>query len=263
MYKISIDEIVDYSKCPMYYFFKYKSGLPNDSYDIIEKYEEDINKIIYYAFYKYQEGEIIRLEDLKQMWGRLWIKDKRKSNLIFSDSYINKDTYNTKRVKGLESLLNFRNFLIDSPSYPILINQDYSIKIDDIIVSGKFDVVREIDNAVGEKEIQVCLFRSERDVPKLTQKYDLKLHCDTYAIENMINKNLDMSYLIYYFEKNKSIVRSDISSNKEMFLHNIKTITKLIKENVFYMSVNDNCQKCTFKNKCSSKSNVNKILEFK
>lgn len=258
---ISIDEIIDYSKCPMYHFLKHKKNISTEKIDIVEKYEQDILKVIYYSFYKLQENEVIRVEDIKAMWGRLWIKDKRRNNIVFTDSYMHKDTYNTKRVKGLESLLNFRGFLSNNLGYPILINQEYKIKIDNIILSGKFDLVREVLNSNEEKEIQTCMFLSDRDVPRITQKYDLKFHCDALAIQGMVDEKLKMSHLIHYFERGKTIVKKHNLMNNEMFLHQVKTIAKLIKDEVYYTSITDNCQKCMYSELCANKSNTMQLLD--
>lgn len=257
---ISIDEIMDYSKCPMYYFLKHKKKMSTDKIDIIEKYEEDILKVMYYSFYKLQENDLIRIEDIKAMWGRLWIKDKRKNNIVFTDSYMHKDTYNNKRVKGLESLLKFRDFLSNNMGYPILINQEYKIRIGDIILSGKFDLVREVVNSNGEKEIQTCMFISDRDVPKITQKYDLKFHSDALAIQGMVDEKLKISHMIHYFEKGKSIVKKHNLMNNEMFTHQVKTIANLIKNEIYFMSVTDNCQKCIYSDLCANKSNTMQSL---
>lgn len=259
--QISIGEIMDYSKCPMYHFLKHKKKISTDKIDIIEKYEEDILKVIYYSYYKLQENDPIRTEDIKAMWGRLWIKDKRRNNIVFTDSYMHKDTYNTKRVKGLESLLKFKDFLANDIGYPILINQEYKIKIDNIILSGKFDIVREVINSNEEKEIQTCMFISDRDVPKLTQKYDLKFHCDALAIQGMVDEKLKMSHMIHYFEKSKTIVKKHCLMNNDVFIHQVKTISNLIKNNIYYMSVTDNCQKCMYSELCANKSNTMQLLD--
>lgn len=261
MYQISIDEIVDYSKCPMYYFFKYKQKASTDKIDVLSKYEEDLKKVVYYSFCKMQEGEFIRVEDIKQMWGKLWVKDKRKTELVFSDSSLHKDTYNVKRIKGLESLLSFKDYLADNKGFPIAINQEYKIRLDDMILTGKFEVVREIENSNGEKQIQVCLFKTDRDVPKLTNRYDMKFHCDALAIERMVEKDLKPNGMIYYLEKGKIITKSCSSIERQIFLHNIRTVASLIRNNVFYMSVNSNCQSCIYKDICGSKANTRGLLD--
>jgi CRISPR/Cas system-associated exonuclease Cas4 (RecB family) len=259
---ISINEIIDYSKCPMYYFLKYRSGMTTDKIDLVEKYESDLHRVIYYSFSKLQENELIRVEDIKAMWGRLWVKDKRRADILFSDSSMHKDTYNSKRLVGLDSLLNFRKtFVLENQGYPVLVNQDYKVKVDkDLTLTGKFDAVIEITNEKGEKEIHTCLFRSDRDVPKMTQEYDLKYHADAFAIEKMV-KNIDLKHMVYYIEKNKVVIKNDSSMNRDMFLHNVKTIGNLINSDVFYMSVSDNCQKCIYREICSNKSKTKALLD--
>lgn len=261
MQEIDIQEIIDYSKCPMLYFFKHKYKLTTEYIDVTEKYEKDLLKVIYYSYSKLQDNDFIRIEDIKQMWGRLWVKDRRRIDLVFSDSYIHKDFYNIKRIKGLESLLLFRDSLAEDNCFPIAVNQPYKIKIGDIIINGKFDVVREIINDNGEKEIQSCIFKTDTYATRLTQRYDMKFNCDAIAIEQMTKEKANISNMIYYIEKGKSITKKSNSLSKGTFIHNVRTITNLISNNVFYMSVNENCDSCIYKNICSNKCNISLLLD--
>lgn len=261
MFEVDIQEIIDYSKCPMLYFFKHKHKTSTPYIDVNNKYENDLLKIIYYSYSKIQDDSFIRVEDIKQMWGRLWIKDKRKIDLVFSDSYLHKDFYNTKRIKGLESLLLFRNNLAQDNSFPIAINQPYKIKIDDIIINGKFDIVREVINEKGKKEIQSCIFKTDNYSTRLTQKYDLKFNCDAIAIEQLIDKKVDISNMIYYIEKGKSVSKKNTKLSKLAFAHNVKTIHKLILDDVYYMSINEHCDSCIYSSICANNHNIDLLID--
>lgn len=264
MEEVNINEIIDYSKCSMFYYLKYKKKAYTDKINLLEKYNECIHKVIYFSFCKLQEGNIIRVEDIKNTWGRLWIKDKRKSSIIFSDSYLHKDIYNNKRIKGLESLLTFREYLIKKPNFPICINQEYKFKLnDDLVIKGKFDVIRETKDEDNNIKLQTCVFKDDSEYTKMMLKNDLKFNCDAIAIENSINEDYKIEHLIYYYEKNKEIEVKNTLADKRVFAHNVNTIYNLIKNNVYYMSVNKNCQSCIYNSICFKREMYNDLLKEK
>ena len=67
--------------------------------------------------------------------------------------------------------------------------------------------------------------------------------------------------MVYYIEKAKPVTLRPSKLERELFLHNIRTITNLIRNDVFYMSVNENCQSCIYKDICGSKMNTKALLD--
>ena len=259
---LSIDEIVDYSVCPMLHYFKHVDKKSDCKIDMLDKYKQDLLKVVRYSFYMIQQGETLQTHSLSNMWGKLWIKDKRRSSIVFSESTASRDLYNDKRVKGIEGLLKFRDFLLKSPGYPIVVDKEYKVKIDDdLYITGRFQAIREIENKDGEKEIQVCMFSPMGTNSRINNTYNLRFHCDALALEQYVQEDLKLSYLMFYIEKGKHSTKKYMD-NKSMFLHNVKTISKLIKDGVYYMTSSESCDKCLYKGICLSKSNSIGLLDM-
>lgn len=262
MATISIEEIIDYAKCPMYYAFKYKyKKYKTDYVNVIEKYNDDIHKVIYYSFSKIQDGSPMRIEDIKVAWGRAWIKDKRKNSLIFSDTPSNKDIYNDKRKKGFESLLYFYKYFNKNHGFPVMINQEYSLNINNsLVLTGRYEVVRELEDEFLNKYLEVCVFKTDDSSNNsINNLYDLKLIASSLAINSDVEYN-NKKYMIYNVDKKKAIYLKDISLDEQLFRKNILNIYKCIYNEIYYICPSDKCISCTYRDVCNNMENISEIL---
>ena len=254
MVYLDIQEIIDYAKCPMYYALKYKyPEFKSDYINLIEKYDLDIHKVIYYSFSKVQEGLPIRIEDIKAAWGRAWIKDKRKSSIIFSDTLSNKDVYNDRRRRGLNSLLEFQKEFSKNPGFPIIINKCFKLKINDYLtIIGNYEVVREVEDEMNNKYLEVCSFKTDEHTnTKVNKMYDMKLIASALAISNDIDYD-NIKYMNYHVDKKKFYYLNDIKTHKEIFNKSVLYIYKLIYNNIFYICPDERCMNCIYKDLCEN-----------
>lgn len=249
---ISIDEIIDYAKCPMYYALKYKYKEYKTEYiNLIEKYDSDIHKVIYYSFSRVQEGFPIRIEDIKVAWGRAWIKDKRKSALMFSDTLSNKDIYNDRRRRGLLSLMNFQKEFYRNSGFPIIINKGYKLKINNnLTVTGCYEVVREVEDERNKKYLEVCTFKTDEHTnSKVNKLYDMKFIASSLAIKKDIDYE-NIRYMNYHVDKNKYYYIENLNLHEEIFKKSVLNIYKLIYNNIFYICPDEKCMSCIYKELC-------------
>lgn len=256
---ISIDEIIDYTFCPIKYLLKYKyKNIKTQYVDLIEKYDRDIHKVIYYSFSKVQDGSVMRIEDIKTAWGRHWIKDKRKHNIVFIDTLFNKDTYNERRKKGYESLLNFHKKFSCDPYLPILIDYPYELKInDDLTITGNIELVRKIENDI----LQLCVFKTDEHTHnKPNNNYDLRLMASSLALSHIVENKIEI--MTYHVDKASSR-KHIIKESKDIFLASVKQICKAIKNKIFYISPSTKCNSCIYKDICSDYKIINNILKEK
>ena len=260
MHVLDIQEAIDYARCPMLYFFKYKAkSLKTEYINLIEKYDEDIHKVIYYAFTKVQDGNPIEVKDIKASWGKAWIKDKRTASIMFNESLSSKDTYNERRRKGLLSLLHFQKEFNNNPGFPIAINLPYKIPISkNLELTGKFELIRE--NSL--KEIEVFTFKTdEHSNTKVTKENDLKLIASSVAIKKYV-KTDNIKHIMYHVDKFNYSIHDNKDLNKDFLIYSIKNIFKSIYNNIFYMGPDSNCFICPYKDVCSNKSKVLQILDM-
>lgn len=258
MYTIDIQELIDYSKCPMYYFLKYKAkDVKTEHINLIEKYDEDIHKVIYFAFSRVREGKGIDIKDIKSSWGRAWIKDKRKANIMFSESLMTKDTYNEKRRRGIESLIKFHKQFSLNPGYPIAINSDYKLQINKFLtITGKFEILREND----DKDIELISFKTDEHTNnRVVKEYDLKLTASSLALSDYIDGK-HLKHSMYHVDKGV-MYKTNADINKEFFKYNIINIFKCIHNKIYYMRADNSCYNCQYKDICTNKSKMAQILD--
>lgn len=263
MYVVDIQQIIDYAKCPMYYKFKYiNKDLKTEYINTIEKYDEDIHKVIYYSFTRVQESQPIRIEDIKAAWGRAWIKDRRKSGILFTDTLSNKDTYNERRKKGIENLLHFQKVFSKDESFPIIINKKYEIQLSkNIILTGSFEVVRECTDSIGDKFIECCVFKTDEHTNnKVCKEFDLKLSASSIALKEIM-KNENIKYMIYHVDKKSKSYIDKNTMSLNVFKKTIINVYKAIHNNIFYMSPDERCHYCIYKELCSNVEKVSTTLD--
>lgn len=262
MHTIDIQEVIDYAKCPMYYFFKYKSNEKTEYISTVEKYDKDMHRVIYFSFSRLQEGMPIRIEDVKAAWGRAWIKDKRRSDIIFSDTLSNKDTYNERRKKGINSLLNFQKNFSTNPGFPVIINKRYEINITkNLKLTGNFELVREMRDEFDKTYIEIAVFKTDEHTNnKINKENDLNLIASSIAIEEYI-ENTKFKYMLYHIDKHNFFYLDNIEMHKNIFKQSVINIYKAIFNNIFYICPNERCISCTYKELCSKVENINKIVD--
>lgn len=263
MYKIDIQEVIDYCKCPMYYFFKYKSSECKTEYvSTIEKYDKDIHRVIYYSFSRAQEGLGIRVEDIKASWGKAWVKDKRKSGIMFTDTLSNKDTYNERRKKGIDSLISFQKKFSKNPGYPIIINQPFEVSINKKInLTGRFELIREVEDELNNKYIEVCTFKTDEHTnSKVNREHDLNLAASALASKEYIDAD-NIKYMIYHVDKKSMTIHDDSRIMESAFKKSVVNIFKAIHNDLFYIAPSDKCFTCVYKEICGNNDNIIKLVD--
>lgn len=259
--EINLSEIIDYANCPMIHYFKWVNGIPSDQIALHDRYATDFRNVIYYCYTKIQDKEPIRIEDIKQMWGKVWVLDKRKSSIIFSDTGIGKDTYNIKRVEGLTNLLSYREHLLENKCYPIIINYPYVINIDGIKIKGNIDIVKEVELPNGEKEIYICTYLPDTYNIHLENAYGFKINVDYVALVEMLCQNHNIKKRIYNVSRSKETIK-DVDDIEEHFLkHNLKTIFNLIKNKVYFITPGIKCKHCIYRELCKNQDYTKNILK--
>jgi hypothetical protein len=258
MHEVNLQEIIDYAKCPMYYYFKYKAtDLKTEKINIIEKYDKDIHSVIYYAFSRVQEGSDIEIKDIKASWGRAWIKDKRKSNIIFGENLMTKDTYNERRRKGLDSLLNFQSEFNLNPGLPIAINQEYKLQVSkNLTIKNNFEVIRTIE---GRTEI-MTFKTDEHTNNRVVKEYDLKLLANGIAANKLLNLN-STTHVMYHIDKSSKSIYNSQDLNTDFFNYSVTNIFKAMYNKLYYMNSDNTCYTCIYKEICSNKTKVMQLLD--
>lgn len=256
MAKISIEEIIDYSFCPMLYVLKYTtSEYKNININLLEKYDKDIHKVIYKCLNEIKDNKQIALKDIKTFWGKEWIKDKRKTHLAFGDTLLTKDSYNVKRKKGLELLMNFFYKFSSEVYTPLIINKKYNIKINNkLTLTNTIELVREMEDGT----IELITFITDKNNNTAN---NLKIMADYYVCKGIF-KNKNIQHTVFNLEKNNCKSNIVIEKKIEFFKYNIFNIYKAIYNKLYYINSGTHCYNCIYKSSCNKRMNsiIDKIF---
>lgn len=242
---ININDIINYSVCPMRYKLSSSDNL--DEYTIIEnKYSNVIKKCIYSYFYTIQNNETAGFNNLKKTFGSLWIGNKTLNDILFCEPSSWRDLNEQKRKKGLNALYDLNSIFKDLNKKPILIDYKYSVKLSkNINISGTFDLVLKNENSTDLYIFNIS--DTINDYEYLQRNY--KVHLAYYSFSKIFNEKLDNIY-VYCFNKGK-LFKVDLKKiNIEEFKKNIIGIVKCLYNNIYYKSPSANCSKCYYKNSC-------------
>lgn len=244
MNKIHLEEILLYNYCPMAYKFKYIDKVSDNSINIEEEYNKAFKKTIY-GFLVSSQDSNPDFSTIKNIWGRLWIKQKKIIELIYEKPKSWRDTHNEKRKLGIYSLKNFYDYYSKTPSFPILFNKEYECNIDDIILVGNFDIIREVDS-----KIQIINIKSSsRHFNSIHIDKDIETTAMIYAFRELFKIKED-DVLIYNAEKSKRRHTARSDKDFKMLEDVIVGIKKCIDQNIFYSCPNYKCHNCSYKIKC-------------
>ena len=251
MQKISINEIIDYSFCPMLYILKYKTPeYKNKAINLLEKYDSDIHKVIYKALNQVQNNQQINLKDIKTNWGKEWIKDKRKANIVFGETLLTKDTYNVKRRKGLDLLMNFYYRFSSEQFTPLIINQEYKIQINkNLTLTNRIELVREMEDGT----IQLITFKCD-DYNSTSKLNDLKVMADYYICKSLF-KTKKIKHYVYNLNKDTFYENNATKKMINFFKCNIINIYKSIYNKLYYLNSGTHCYNCVYKKVCTGRMN--------
>lgn len=241
---VSIYEVLSYGYCPMLYKHLYVDNILRKNITLDNEYNDAIKKSIYGYLIASLDGNP-NFSHIKSSWGRIWIKDKKTIEYLYSNPSSWRDTHNEKRKLGISCLKSFYDFYNDKPFYPVFMNKEYSINIGSVKLIGTFDVVLEYN----DKIYILCFKTSDKNFNSININKDLEITAMSYAFKKLFGTKENE---IIIFNTNKGNYTYTKRNNKdyELFEESILNIYKSIYNNIFYISPNQKCNKCSCKNIC-------------
>ena len=149
---INIQDVIDFCFCPKF------AKLKNNNTTLLTEY----NKALYNTYYSFlhtliKTSDSDKLEDaferLKVSWGKEWIKENDFKSIQILPINPNVDTYSKRRRMGIDTITNFYKLITLYEQYPITINKQYKLKIDEFYICGNIDYIREV-KINNQKRIQ-------------------------------------------------------------------------------------------------------------
>ena len=249
--KITIDikDITDYAFCSYYYKLKRE----DDNINLRNLYDISLHKTFYSYLLSLQENKLdSTLEFLKYKWGEEWIKSKSRNDILMSS--MKRDSYESKRKRGIDAIFTFNDIIANDKQFPIIIGHKYQIEIlPNIILTGTFEYIREV-TINNKKVIQLIQFLSEsfRTLTKISQLYNIGLIASSYAFKEQFNVNFFQS-LSVDIEKKK--VFSNVYSDKEynILKDTVKNTVICLQNDICIISPDTKCFSCEYRDICMSK----------
>jgi CRISPR/Cas system-associated exonuclease Cas4 (RecB family) len=255
--EITVDELHSYLQCPAKYNFKHQKGLAGEESRSI-LFKKAIHKTIDYFFFSVMNGQMPTLPHLKDKWEMTYVAYlgdiDRADILTTSKGHSGKSTNPRKTpdfIKGLEMLYSFYTFNKDNPGVPIAVDHEYRVAFGDVIVRGKFELIREIlDPATRSRYVEIVDFKTSDKTPEyMLIKHDINLLLASYAFRELFNAKEDrMKY--HYLPTGRDIIVKKTDDDFKRIESIVKGIAYGIKEEYFYPRQTFMCRSCELKEIC-------------
>ena len=249
--KINIKDVLDFCYCPHYYKLK-RNDYNANVYDI---YDSLLHKVIYRYLRMLMEDKLSgsSIETLKYLWGREWVKEKTRSDIMVHTSSQWRNTYDVYRKMGIDAINNFNSMVNNVEQTPIAVNKGWEVNIaSNLFLNGSWEYIREIDTEEGNV-IQLIHFITQinRSVTSLMYRKDLLSTASLYSFYKTFESiPVQLIYVDLYSKK----IRPTIRNVKDFeFLKKTVTSTALCLVNgIECSSVDRKCYFCEYRNRCAS-----------
>jgi CRISPR/Cas system-associated exonuclease Cas4 (RecB family) len=240
---VSIQEILDYRKCPLSYYFKYVQKLPEDN--LSTQVSEQIHEIVYYFYSKVMNKDMPTIDMLKNQWESTWFSGIDPMQYILTPRNERLET----GQKAVPLISNFYNANCLAPGMPLALNQEFQIELGDNIVSGKIELVREIQDG-PRRVIEIVNYRTSQQYPtQWVIDYDINLSLQSYAFREKYNAK-EQRLVAHYLRSDKAFQTFRSKEHYKRMKSTIDMIVKDISRGIFYPRETYICNTCDYRNYC-------------
>lgn len=235
IHKITEQQLQDYISCPVYYYFKYCSGIGIESPKTMTKL---LNKVTSGFFMKMTDGKLLSAYDLKRKWDMVCSKN--------SDSIDSK-----KNINGF-SLLNTMYRWAENEQLIIAGEQAsfvYEVNIGNEDVASLSGTLRTI--MVNKKNQLEFLWvdYGNKILDQSILDLDTKTTIDCAAFEKLYNKQI-LGCRVHNVKFNKDMYTTRNKMHYERLNSTLTAVVNSIKNNVVYPRQSVMCANCRTKDLC-------------
>ena len=241
---------MDYSWCPMYH--QLKSKKPNVEI-ITNAYDDALHKCFYSYLAKLQNDNFVDLGYLKQLWGKVWIKQKSNSELIIKPTPSERDTHNKKRKDGIDAIYSFHSLMGEFNQYPVIINKQFSVPITkNITLTGSWEYIREVVHD-GQRKFQILKFNTANNKFQtiMQMSHDIELTSANYAFKKLF-KDVDVELIYVNIYKKKMIPSYRTEEDFNLLRKTVVNAVKGIKAEIQVVSPDTRCFHCEYRKECDN-----------
>lgn len=215
-----IQQIVDYMECPLCYHLKYEKKLNprdillNENKNQIAK--ESLKDSVYHYYIRHQQG---KPASLKELYNKFYIKWSQETGTVDKNSIFTRSLEDGTRhkreersklvTKGYESLKRFYATNATKKQAVIAVNHPYEINLNNIIIKGTIDLIREVETNSNERKIELVMFQFGTRKPNV-EEFNKNIYLSTVSLafiqmfdippDNIVLKyiNRDEEYSVYF-----------------------------------------------------------------
>lgn len=251
--RISVKEIKDYIKCPLYYKFVHVDNFPQDR-SLDDCYKEYIKLSIFFYYFSLIEKKEKPLQLVLKKWESLWFSDSMQSSF-------QKDILDSKSNDAVIILTNFFKKIARERITPIATNLPYEIIFEgdeNIHVTGDIDLIKIVNDRTRQSETQiVSLCISYHRPNHFMARNNLELSLASCAFRRDF-KTKESKIVIDHVRSKEQTITSRSGGDFIRAEKIIRNIYKGINERVFYPTESKiSCSYCKFKLFCINEKAIN------
>ena len=227
--RYSMEQLMDYMDCSLCYHLKHEKKLPapqsslTDNKNVI--YKECVEESIRFYYLEHQQSKPPTLKSMYDKFYSLWM-DKtgtRDRNSILTRQLEEAGKHGREErsryiTKGYETIKKFYGQNAKKKQAILAVNHPYEIILDDMILVGKFDLIREVMGKDKRREIELVSFQlSTRKPEEDTLNRDISLTAMEYAFRQMFETAPD-KFLLNYINREEDVrIFRDLNDYKRLF----------------------------------------------
>lgn len=225
----TIEQILDYMDCSLCYHLKYDAKVSPSTETLLSNkniiYQQCMNETIHFYYIQHQQGQPPTLKKVYDKFYGLWMEktDTLEQNSIFTRSLEEASRHSREErnkfiTKGYQGLKTFYAQNAKQKQAILAVNHPYEIVLDNAIITGSFDLVREVMGAESKRrEIEIVSFQTTKRKPdEEIIKHDFALTVMHYAFYETFQTQPD-NFIINYVNRNEEVkVTRDLNEYRRM-----------------------------------------------
>jgi hypothetical protein len=251
--RISIREMRDYVKCPLYYKLKHIDEIPEDR-KIEEYFREYFKLAMYFFYFSLIEKKPKSFDLMMKRWGELWFSSEMVE--MFPE-----DDLKEKSNDAVSMMNAFFKKYGSEASVPVAVNMQYEAIFqgkENLHVTGEIDLVKILNDRTNRRETVLVKFSLAKNYPdNFLLKNNVELSVASYAFRSNFKEKEDKLILqtVRGTEDTPTLRTGMDYSRAERSIRNICTG---IREGVFYPAPSQmTCPNCSYRLFCLNDKSIN------
>lgn len=244
--RITIQQIKDYIRCPLYYKFVHVNSLPLTD-TLNDFYKEYLKLSIYFYYFSVIENKTKSFDSILRKWESLWFSSQMVGKFI-------SEALNKKSNEAVIILGNVYKKIRAENITPIAVNFTYEAIFegaDNIHITGNIDLIRILHDKTRRRETHIVFFSLARNyLDEFLVKGDIPLSIASYGFRSNFKEQEDKIIINNILCKDDNIaIRSGADYHRAEKA--VRNICRGIEEKIFYPVSNKLiCSNCQFKLFC-------------